>query len=589
MLKEYRPNRREVVQHTAVATAAAIGAAHLPALRSMTSAQLARNETLYTAGFQWGPPTSFNPISPSAPTNWPVQTSFPHLYEQLFMFNILSGELEPLLASEMTWEDDYSAVTVKLQEGTAFSDGTPLTADDVVFSYNLPQSVDGLPYSGITRYVSAVEMVDERTVKLVCEAEVNNPGMVNVYLQSIPIMPKHIWEPLMEETANGGEAITAIIDMEPVGSGPYKIDLASAQQIVLIRNDEYWGNEIHGQPVPKYLVHPIPASNDDANLAFSRGDIDLSQTFLPQVWKIWEEQEMPAGTWFKDQPYHVPGAIPALQINISRPGLDNKLVRRALAYSINYAQIAETAMSRYSSPMQPSLIIPDGAELEFFDEEAAKETGWEYNPEEAKRILEEDLKATKGDDGVYVLEDGTRLGPWKVMCPYGWTDWMTALELVVQGGNEVGFDLATDFPEAPVRMTNQQNGDFDFSLHSYAGVSPAGPWLRLSNTMDSRDVPAMGQTAFTNFNRFSNPDAEALLDQIPAEADPAKRKELYTQLDNIYRDEIPCIGLMYRPFQFFEFNEMHWKGFPTSENDYAPPMHQGAGIKILSKIEPTGA
>ena len=588
MFKEYRSSRREVVQHGAVATAAAIGAAHLPALRGMTSAQLARNETLYTAGFQWGPPTSFNPISPSSTTNWPVQPAFAHLYEQLFMFNIISGELEPLLASEMVWEDDNSAVTVTLHEGTAFSDGTPLTADDVVFTYTLPQSVDGLPFSGITRYVSAVEAVDERTIKIVCDAELNNPGMVRVYLQSIPIMPKHVWEPLLEASADSGEAITAIIDMEPVGSGPYKIDLASAQQIVLIRNDEYWGNEIHGQPVPKYVVHPIPASNDDVNLAFSRGDIDLSQTFTPQVWKIWEEQEMPAGTWFKEQPYHVPGAIPSLQINISRPGLDNKLVRRALAYSINYAQIAETAMSRYSIPVLPSMIIPDGAELAFSDEAAATETGWEYNPDEATRILEEDLKATKGDDGVYVLEDGTRLGPWKVMCPYGWTDWMTALELVVQGGNEVGFDLATDFPEAPVRMTNQQNGDFDLSLHSYQGVSPAGPWLRFSDTMDSRGVPEMGQTAFTNFNRFSSPEAEALLDQIPTETDPEAQKALYTQLDNIFREEIPCIGLMYRPFQFYQFIEMHWKGFPTAENDYAPPMHQGAGIKILSKIEPTG-
>lgn len=573
--------------HGAAASAVAASAAHLTALRGMSSAQLSRSETLYTTGMQWGPPTNYNPIAPSYSGNWPVQTSYAHMYEQLFMYNILTGELEPLLGKEFTWEADNSALTVTLQDGTMFSDGTPLTADDVVFSYSLPQSVDGLPFAGLARYVASVEAVDDLTVKLVTEgAEVMNPGMVQVYLQNVPILPKHIWDPLLQEANSGGEALTAIIDMAPIASGPYMIDNANAQQVSLIRNDEYWGNEIHGAPVPKYLVHPIPSSNDDANLAFSRGEIDLAQTFIPQIWQIWEDQGQPAATWFKEQPYHVPGMIPSLQINVNRPGLDNKLVRRALAHSINYAQIAETAMSRYSVPALPSMIIPDGAELSFFDEEAATETGWEYNPDEAARILEEDLGATKGDDGVYVLEDGTRLGPWKVMCPYGWTDWMTALELVVQGGKEVGFDLSTDFPEAPVRMTNQQNGDFDLSLHSYSGVSAAGPWQRFSETMDSRGIPELGETAFFNFNRFSNTEAEALLDQIPTETDEAAQKELYTQLDNIYREEIPCIGLMYRPFQFYEFNETAWTGFPHSENDYAPPMHQGAGIRILSKIQP---
>lgn len=582
MSTNYRPDRRKLIQHGAMASAAAVGAGHMPWLRSAAAAQLDRSETLFVVGMQWGPPTNFSPIAPTATTTFPVQQTFAHMFEQLCMFNILSGELEGLLASSFEFNEDNTEVTVTLNEGTAWADGTPLTSDDVVFSFSLPESVDGLQFSGLTRYVSGVEAVDDRTIRLLCEAEVNNPGMVRVFLQSVPILPKHIWEPLID----GDEPITAVIDMDPVASGPYKVSQANAQQIVLERNDDYWGNEVHGQPAPKYLAHPIPSSNDDANLAFSQGNIDLSQNFIPQVWLIWEEEGQPAATWFADQPYHIPGAIPALQLNINRPGLDNKLVRRALAHSINYEEIAEKAMSRYSIAMRPSLIIPDGAEESYFNEEAATATGWEYNPEEAARILEEDLGATKGDDGVYVLEDGTRLGPWSVMCPYGWTDWMTALELVVQGGNAVGFDLQTDFPEAPVRMTNQQNGDFDMTLHSYAGVSAAGPWQRFSETMDSRGVPELGQTAFTNYNRFSSEEAEALLDQIPTETDPETQMELYTQLDDIYREEIPSIGLMYRPFQFYEYNENAWTGFPNSENDYAPPMHSGAGIRILAHLEP---
>src|SRR5690606_3426327 len=101
---------------------------------------------------------------------------------------------------------------------------------------------------------------------------------------------------------------------------------------------------------------------------------------------------------------------------------------------------------------------------------------------------------------------GTRLGPWKVQCPYGWTDWMTALELVAQGAQEVGFDITTEFPEAPVVTTAVQTGNFDLALWSVTGVSAAGPWLRFRDVLDNRNVPEVGQNAFWNFNRYSNPD-----------------------------------------------------------------------------------
>src|SRR5690606_22312859 len=243
----------------------------------------------------------------------------------------------------------------------------------------------------------------------------------------------------------------SVIDLDPVGSGPYQIANSSSEQVVLIRHEDYWGAEVVGMPAPKNIVHPIFDSNDAGNLALQRGEVDFSQQFAPQIWQMWEDRELPVGTWFKEEPYYIPGSIPTMHINISKPGLDNPLVRRALAHAINYPQIAETAMSRYSEPAFPSLIVPRGAEEQFFDAEAvaASENGWEYNPDRAREILETELGATLDGD-VYVLEDGTRLGPWKVQCPFGWTDWMTALELVAQGAQEVGIDITTEFPEAPV-------------------------------------------------------------------------------------------------------------------------------------------
>jgi peptide/nickel transport system substrate-binding protein len=557
---------------------AAVGAASFERLApgAAAAAQLARNETLYVAGFQWGPPTSFNPLGAVRP--WPVSGYFVHVYESLYTFNILSGEIEPLLAADLPAED-AEGMTIALAEGTTFQDGEPLTSDDVVYSLTLPDRQDGIPYSAISDYVSAVEAVDDRTVKLTYHPEQTNPGMVRHLLTQISILPRHIWE------AREAEGVASVVDMEPVGSGPYQVSIASPEQVALARYEDYWGAESVGMPVPKNIVHPIFDSADSGNLALQRGEVDLSQQFAPQIWKMWEDQDLPVGTWYKDEPYHIPGTTPSMFINIARPGLDNPAVRRALAHAIDYAQIAEVAMSRYSEPMNPSLIVPKGAEEQFYDADAvaASENGWSYDPDKAKAILEDELGATL-EDGVYVLPDGTRLGPWKVICPYGWTDWMTGLELVAQGAKDAGFDITTEFPEAPVVTTAVQNADFDLALWNVSGSTAAGPWLRFRDVLDNRGVPEAGQTAFWNYNRFKSEDAEALLDQATG-AEGEDLKAIYQKLDEIFRANVPVIPLMYRPTQFYEFNESTWTNFPTEENPYAPPMHYGSGIKILYNIK----
>ena len=92
------------------------------------------------------------------------------------------------------------------------------------------------------------------------------------------------------------------------------------------------------------------------------------QQFTPEIWKMWQEKKQPVGTWFEDTPYHLPGGMPMLTINTTKPGLNNPKVRRALAHMIDYARIAETAMSRYSVPANASLILPSDAEKKFWDE-----------------------------------------------------------------------------------------------------------------------------------------------------------------------------------------------------------------------------
>src|SRR6185295_16618760 len=95
----------------------------------------AAGETLFVAGFQWGPPKSFNPMG--ANPDWPTNFNHPQMiYESLLRFNLLDGSLAPGLAKEIQQPDDHT-MTLPLQEGTKWSDGSELTADDVAFTFEL--------------------------------------------------------------------------------------------------------------------------------------------------------------------------------------------------------------------------------------------------------------------------------------------------------------------------------------------------------------------------------------------------------------------------------------------------------------------
>jgi peptide/nickel transport system substrate-binding protein len=543
--------------------------------------QLPRNETLYVGGFQWQPPVNFNILNNNP--DWPnqAQNVFFEIYESLFAYNQLSGNLDPLLAKDLK-TPDAATMIVTLQDGTRWQDGQALTPDDVIYTYGLAKSQPDVNYNTLFNYITSITATGDRTLEIKLNATALNPGIVENYLTFIRILPKHIWQ---AREASG--KLSAVVDTAPVGSGPYKLMDFSPQRIALQRDDNYWGKTaMSGLPAPKYIVHPIVKSNDDGNLAFQNGQIDVMQQFTPQIWKMWQDAKAPVGTWFDQEPYYLAGSIPMLIVNTQKKGLDNPLVRRALAYSINYPLIAQTAMSKYSVPVNSSLIIPGGGEDQYFNADQVKTNGWSYDPAKARDILENQLKAKKGSDGVYVLPDGTRLGPWQARTPQGWTDWQTAINIVVQNGKAAGFDLTEDYPEASVVTNKIQSGDFDLNLWYIAGQSPATPWQRFRDMLDNRGVPPAGQNAFWNFNRFSEPAALPLLDKAAAAGSPAEAKQYYMQLDDLFMKDIPGIPLMYRPNEFYEFNSSVWTGFPTSKDPSAgTPQFQQSGIFWLYKIK----
>jgi len=549
-----------------------------------TNKETPRNETLYINGLQWGPPTNFNLLSgnPAFPVNYGNSREL--VYETLFMVNQLDGGLEPLLGKSYEWTDE-TTLRIQLNADAKWSDGTAFTADDVVYTYELGKKYD-INWSSFWTYISEVKADGAQAVEI--KLNPDNPNKLTVLdsIELIPMLPKHIWEEIEKKNNNDLTAIRKEVNDNPVGTGAYKLHFYNDQKITIVRDDNYWGQKLFGKlPAPKYITHVIYKDNAAGDLAFKSGQVDVSQQFIPQVWKMWEGGAA-VKTYLKDAPYYLPGSMPSIFFNLSKAGLDNADVRRAIAMSINYDKISELAMSGYSAPMQPSLTLNSDAESKYIDQDAIKSLQWTMDIEGANALLDK-IGATKGKDGIRVL-NGTRLGPFEVECPYGWSDWNAALEIVAQSAKAIGIEIRTKFPESPVWTNDLQTGKFDIIMNTPAGgVSPSQPWNRAMTIMYSKGVAPMGEMAFWNWGRYQNDRADAIIEEIPSVSDEAKLKSLYTELNTIWLKDIPSIPLMYRPWVFDTVNESVWKGFPTEgDGTNIPPQisMDGAGIKALYQI-----
>jgi peptide/nickel transport system substrate-binding protein len=149
-----------------------------------------RNETLYISGAAWGPPTDWNPFITWSKANTSGTVGL--IYEPLFFYDPVKDELIPWLAEYGKWKSDQ-LFEVKLREGITWQDGTPLTAADVVFTYELGKKYPAIYYSPMWDYLESVVSVGDYYVEFSFKRKpLYQEFMNNLY--NIAIVPKHIWE-----------------------------------------------------------------------------------------------------------------------------------------------------------------------------------------------------------------------------------------------------------------------------------------------------------------------------------------------------------------------------------------------------------
>ena len=567
-------------------------------------AELPRNETLYLGGLQWSPVVSWNPFTDSpnnALANDGQASRRVLVRETLFMYNFLDGSLTPLLASgDPVWNEEKTEITVKMNTAAHFSDGSPLTAEDVAYTWATHVKYGtsfGIVHS---EFIADIVALDAETV--VFKAALNDAGQTKNPLEVINFIPQLYvvskgWIETLEARSNGdADALKNDKGEDFVTSGPYAGGFyADDQKVVILRDDNYWGQDasMWGKlPVPKYIANTIYADNAASQRAFMDGEIDVNQSFIANVQDLWLVDNLPISTYMDEAPWGICLTTPTAWFNFNNPILaNNPAIRKAIAIAVDYDQINANAMTGQSPTFAQaprSLMNPTDAEQGMYNQADVAHLQWVGKDIDGANALLDEAGILVGDSGWREI-DGQKLS-FNAVCPQGWTDWMASMEIVAAAGKDIGIEITTLFPEwSEVQTVFTDGNQTQYDIFMWGGDASGlnYPWQRVRNRMSSEYIGLVGNWN-GNWGQYTNARADEIIAAIPFENDPDALKALYTEAVEIYLTDVPSFALMYRPEMFHSVNESVWTNYPEyGDGNNIPPtcLINGYGIAGLYNLE----
>lgn len=448
-------------------------------------------------GITSGDPLAVNPIYASDRTTLTIMQA---LYAPLYSYN--DGKIEWGLAESLEPSADNLSYILKLKPNLTWQDGQPITADDVVFTFDkLLDEKQHSFFRSMFMYGGKpvqVSKADDLTVKFTLPQV--SAAFVGTLVQIYPI-PQHVF-------ANENDLEKSGKNDAPVGSGPFKFkEYRAGQYYALTRFDGYW----NGKAKLDSVTYRFAKDSNSANLALQNGEINLKMVDPQDVSRLEKTDKFNFVTYPE-------GRLAYMVFNQNVPVMQSKELRQAIAYALNKNDLVTTAFTSldYAKPAT-SFLTPDTL---YHSDDVEQ---YAYDLDKAKALLKasgapSDLKLrlayvntnkTQESMGLYIQQQLKALG--------------INVELLPLDANAMS-----------QRSLDMKNTDYELSLGGYImGSEPDGyKSLFLSNEA-------------YNYAHYKNPQFDALWDKGAIETDSAKRGAIYKQLQQVVATDMTYYPIAY--------------------------------------------
>jgi peptide/nickel transport system substrate-binding protein len=555
-------------------------------------AEVPRNQTLILG---WSITSPIGTTSPWALPGYTHQEGNALMWEPLSYFGIFSDKEIPWLADSMTYtSDDFTSLQIKLNPNAMWSDGTPVTSKDVVFTFEGQMNNEKLPYhASFDQFVESVTAVDDLTVDVKFKLPAPRFAFEVLTLKfdtGIPIVPAHVLEGQEDVNAFAGG-----LDMP--SSGPYRLVSWDANQKIYDLREDWWAvkaGRIEMPDVKRVIFSNIGGQvGQGMDIVAQRvvnnefdSALDMRSAVIGNI--LAQNSAVTTHTG-NNPPYGYLDWWPnSLWMNTQLEPYNDPKVRRAMSLVINRDLINEIVYE--GAPIATIYPFPLYPGLEAFansDAVKALEEKYQpglYDPEQSAALMTEAGFAMNGD-GLWEKDGAT-------------------INAVIQGFEGIHSDIV------PILVEMLRNGGFDadvnFGTDAYQNMADGKPGLYMfghgASLKDpyaalelyhSKYAASIGTTAGNNrFSRYNNPEYDAILDEMaPLGSDDPRFMELAAQALEIYwRDQIdiPIIQWLHR----IPYNQTYWTNWPTEDNlamGTNGAFWAHTGLLVVASLKATGA
>ena len=511
---------------------------------SSSTLSFPRNETLYTSGTSYSAPTIWNPLD----TGNFATGAQGLIYEPLYLYDPVKGDYNTWLsttAETSAWQANNTKFVFTVRSGVKWSDGTPLTAADVVFSMTTALNNAKDPYNVNLASVQSIT-ASGNTVTVTFKG--NKPAYTEFedYLWKAPVLQQAQWKSVPASQINTWP------DTKPIGTGPMTLDTANQQEVAYQTRPagDWWANSALNMSFKfKYLVDFVNSSNAQEEGQLYAGQIDWSNNYLPGINALASQTSQFKFYYPQAQNYMMSGNTVWLEPNTTKAPMSNVNFRRALAYALNPSAIATAVYGGIATPSDPTGLLPT-LQSAYVTPNAAQLKPLEatYNPAKAIALLKQ-----SGYTGQTLTLEA----------PAGWSDWNSAQTVIASELGQVGIKVNVITPQYPQRVSDLVSGNYDLALDNNAALDTT-PWSYFQRVYEPVASPT-NDASQMNWERINSPSDWATVQALATTSptDTATQSADYLKLEEDFLTQQPEIPLWYNGV-WFQGKTQYWTNYPSS-------------------------